>query len=54
LPVERLLAILQSSAIVMEAFRARFCGKASPVLFYWGTFDLCAARFSGRPARDDC
>jgi hypothetical protein len=49
-PVERLLRILQKSAQAMEEFRARFRGKASPVLFYWGTFDLCAARFSGRPA----
>jgi hypothetical protein len=48
-PVERCLRILQSSAGVLEEFRARFVGKQSPVLFYWGTFDLCAARFSGRP-----
>jgi hypothetical protein len=47
-PVERWLAALQSSARAAEEFRAGFLGKASPVLFYWGTFDLCASRFSGR------
>ena len=31
-------------------FRARFMGKASPVHFFWGSFDLAATRFSGRPA----
>jgi hypothetical protein len=49
-PVERYLRILQSSAAALEEFRARFVGKQSPVLFYWGTFDLCVSRFSGRPA----
>jgi hypothetical protein len=51
--VERCLRILQSTAVVLEQFRAGFVGKASPVLFYWGTFDLACSRFSGRraPAR---
>ena len=31
-------------------FRAGFCGKASPVHFWWGAFDLAVSRFSGRPA----
>jgi hypothetical protein len=35
---------------VMKEFRARFCGKASPVHFFWGSFDLAATRFSGRSA----
>ncbi len=35
---------------VMAAFRARFLGKASPVHFFWGSFDLAVTRFSGRPA----
>jgi hypothetical protein len=34
---------------VFEDFRARFVGKASPVHFFWGSFDLAATRFSGRP-----
>ncbi len=35
---------------VLQIFRARFMGKASPVHFFWGSFDLAATRFSGRPA----
>ncbi|HEV8677800.1 MAG TPA: DUF5996 family protein, partial [Stellaceae bacterium] len=35
---------------VFAAFRARFLGKASPVHFFWGSFDLAVTRFSGRPA----
>jgi len=35
---------------VLKQFRARFLGKASPVHFWWGGFDLAATRFSGRRA----
>jgi hypothetical protein len=35
---------------VFERFRGEFTGKASPVHFFWGGFDLAASRFSGRPA----
>lgn len=35
---------------VFKAFRARFIGKASPVHFFWGAFDLAVTRFSGRAA----
>jgi hypothetical protein len=35
---------------VMKEFRGRFCGKASPVHFFWGSFDLATTRFSGRGA----
>lgn len=35
---------------VFKAFRARFCGKVSPVHFFWGAFDLAVTRFSGREA----
>jgi Family of unknown function (DUF5996) len=35
---------------VMNEFRARFIGKASPVHFFWGSFDLAVTRFSGRAA----
>ena len=35
---------------VLKVFRSRFVGKASPVHFFWGGFDLAATRFSGRPA----
>ena len=35
---------------VMSRFRADFRGKASPVHFFWGSFDLAVTRFSGRRA----
>lgn len=35
---------------VLEVFRARFVGKASPVHLFWGALDLAYTRFSGRPA----
>ena len=35
---------------VMSDFRGRFLGKASPVHFFWGSFDLAVTRFSGRPS----
>lgn len=35
---------------VLSAFRAHFLGKASPVHFFWGAFDLAVTRFSGRSA----
>jgi Family of unknown function (DUF5996) len=41
---------LVQAARVMTEFRARFIGKASPVHFFWGSFDLAVTRFSGRTA----
>ena len=35
---------------VLKAFRSHFIGKASPVHFFWGSFDLAVTRFSGRAA----
>jgi hypothetical protein len=35
---------------VLTRFRAGFKGKASPVHFFWGSFDLATTRFSGRTA----
>jgi hypothetical protein len=35
---------------VLKEFRGRFVGKASPVHFFWGGFDLAVTRFSGRRA----
>jgi len=35
---------------VLKRFRGRYLGKASPVHFFWGSFDLAATRFSGRRA----
>ncbi|HSJ15787.1 MAG TPA: DUF5996 family protein, partial [Longimicrobiales bacterium] len=42
-------ALLQSTR-VLQSFRARFLGKASPAHFFWGSMDLAATRFSGRGA----
>jgi hypothetical protein len=35
---------------VLARFRGQFLGKASPVHFFWGGFDLATTRFSGRAA----
>ncbi|PTQ13575.1 hypothetical protein CLG96_03365 [Sphingomonas oleivorans] len=35
---------------IFKIFRSGFLGKASPVHFFWGGFDLAVTRFSGRPA----
>jgi Family of unknown function (DUF5996) len=35
---------------IFQEFRAEFIGKDSPVHFFWGSFDLCVTRFSGRRA----
>ena len=42
--------ILLAVARVLETYRSSFVGKASPVHFFWGSFDLATTRFSGRPA----
>lgn len=47
---QRFWRVLLSSHRVFSAFRARFLGKASPVHFFWGSFDLAVTRFSGRVA----
>jgi hypothetical protein len=51
----RFWKILVSVDTVLRQFRSRFIGKASPVHFFWGSFDLAATRFSGRraPERPD-
>ncbi|HEX8574318.1 MAG TPA: DUF5996 family protein [Allosphingosinicella sp.] len=46
----RLLGALLESDRVFRLFRSSFLGKASPVHFFWGSFDLAVTRFSGRPA----
>jgi hypothetical protein len=47
---ERLREALAAMQPVFERFRAGFLGKASPVHFWWGGFDLAVTRFSGRKA----
>lgn len=46
----RFWRILLSTSLVFEEFRGPFIGKASPVHFFWGSFDLAYTRFSGRIA----
>jgi len=48
--VRRWFGALSSVDRVLEEFRGRFIGKASPVHFWWGGFDLACTRFSGRRA----
>lgn len=44
----RLLARID---LVLKEHRGRFLGRTSPVSFWWGTFDLALARYSGRPVQ---
>jgi len=46
--VQRWWRILTQIDQVMKEFSARFVGRISPVQFFWGTFDLSVARYSGR------
>jgi len=48
--VRRFFQILVSADSVFKQFRTGFLGKASPVHFFWGSFDLAVTRFSGRRA----
>jgi Family of unknown function (DUF5996) len=46
----RFWRVLLAASEVFAHFRTGFIGKASPVHFFWGSFDLAVTRFSGRPA----
>jgi hypothetical protein len=48
--VGRFFEILVQADRVFKRFRTGFVGKASPVHFFWGGFDLAVTRFSGRVA----
>ena len=48
--VRRFFQILVNADRVFKQFRTSFLGKASPVHFFWGSFDLAVTRFSGRRA----
>src|SRR3982075_2223544 len=45
--VRRFQQILVNVDRVFKQFRTGFLGKASPVHFFWGSFDLAVTRFSG-------
>jgi hypothetical protein len=46
----RFWRVLIQADRVFKQFRSAFLGKASPVHFFWGGFDLAVTRFSGRRA----
>ena len=46
----RFWRVLLATHDVLTRFRSGFLGKASPVHFFWGSFDLAVTRFSGRRA----
>jgi len=48
--VRRFFQILVNADRLLKQFRTGFLGKASPVHFFWGSFDLAVTRFSGRRA----
>jgi hypothetical protein len=48
--VRRFWQLLLSADAALRRFRSSFAGKASPVHFFWGSFDLAVTRFSGRTA----
>ena len=48
--VARFFRVLVSVNDVLARFRTGFIGKASPVHFFWGSFDIAVTRFSGRTA----
>jgi hypothetical protein len=48
--VERLHEVLMRVDMLLKRFATGFQGKISPVHFFWGSFDLCCTRFSGRVA----
>ena len=48
--VETFWHILSRCHRVFSQARCQFIGKASPVHFFWGSFDLASTRFSGRTA----
>ena len=48
--VSRWWQIVLQTDRILQKYRTPFVGKSSPVLFWWGSFDLSETRFSGRAA----
>jgi len=48
--VERYLQAAGRAALVLAAARAPFRGRTTPVIAWWGSFDLAVSLFSGLPA----
>ena len=47
--VEEYFDAATQAALVLAAFRAPYRGRSTPVMAWWGTFDLAVALFSGVP-----
>lgn len=45
--VERFWRVLSGVDLIFREHRARFHGRTTPVQFFWGSFDLALARYSG-------
>ncbi len=48
--VRRWFRLMSQADRLLKQFRSDFLGKCSPVHFFWGSFDHCVTRFSGRRA----
>jgi len=48
--VNRFWRILVQTERLLQQYRTPFVGKSSPILFWWGSFDLSEFRYSGRKA----
>jgi hypothetical protein len=48
--VQAFWRVLVQADAALKEHRAPFGGRHTPVQFFWGSFDLAYARFSGRPA----
>lgn len=46
----RFWRVLVGAETALRAWAPPFLGKVSPAHFFWGSFDMAATRFSGRPA----
>jgi hypothetical protein len=49
--VQRFWCAMLEIERVFDRFRTSFLGKASPIHFFWGSFDLAVTRFSGRACK---
>lgn len=47
--VRRWWRVMLHTERILHRFRTPFTGKSSPINVFWGSFDLCHTRFSGRP-----
>jgi hypothetical protein len=48
--IQKLQKIIVHVTRILENFRTGFSGKASPVHFFWGAFDMAVTLFTGKPA----